>query len=460
MMFRPMFAALCLLMASHAHALNLGGFRPDEVAIWMAPQDGGPAIVQHRADAPMNPASTMKLLTTLSALEILAPDYRWHTDLLADARPRGDTLDGPLYWKGGGDPHFDRNDLAALVRDLRGRGIRHLAGDVVLDKQRFARTGSADDFASDSDKAFAVPPDALLAHLKVVWATLFAQPDGVRVALDPPLDGLSVDNRLTTVAGPCDGGIKRYASLSAQGNTLRLDGTLPAGCDGSKLFAPVWEHDAYQAALFTALWREAGGSFAGTVRRGVTPSGAVTLASVSSPTLAEVIRDINKYSNNTMARQLFLTLGAEQPVDGDVLRDGETAVRRWAAQRKLALPGLQLENGSGLSRRERISAAGLGALLQAGANSPYAPEFMASLPIAARDGTLRRRFVGQPVEARLKTGSLNDVRALAGYVKALNGQRYALVVLVNSPHASELTPALDALVARLISQPGKLEASE
>lgn len=415
MMLRPLLAACCLLLPSLAHALNLGAIRPDEVAIWMAPQDGGPAIVQHRADAPMNPASTMKLLTTLSALELLAPDYRWRTELLADARPRGDTLDGPLYWKGGGDPHFDRNDLAALARDLRGRGIRHLAGDVVLDKQRFARTGSADDFASDSDKAFAVPPDALLAHLKVVWTTLFVQPDGVRVALDPPLDGLKVDNRLTvSQQANCEGGVKRYASLSAQGDTLRLEGALPAGCDGGKLFAPVWEHDAYQAAMFAALWREAGGSLAGQVRRGLTPANAVTLASVSSPTLAEVVRDINKYSNNTMARQLFLTLGAEFVQEGDVLRDGEAAVRRWATQRKLALPGLQLENGSGLSRRERISAAGLGALLQAGANSPYAPEFMASLPIAARDGTLRRRFVGQPVEARLKTGSLNDVRALAG----------------------------------------------
>ncbi len=459
MMLRPLLAACCLLLPSLAHALNLGAIRPDEVAIWMAPQDGGPAIVQHRADAPMNPASTMKLLTTLSALELLAPDYRWRTELLADARPRGDTLEGPLYWKGGGDPHFDRNDLAALARDLRGRGIRHLAGDVVLDKQRFARTGSADDFASDSDKAFAVPPDALLAHLKVVWTTLFVQPDGVRVALDPPLDGLKVDNRLTvSQQANCEGGVKRYASLSAQGDTLRLEGALPVGCDGGKLFAPVWEHDAYQAAMFAALWREAGGSLAGQVRRGLTPANAVTLASVSSPTLAEVVRDINKYSNNTMARQLFLTLGAEFAQEGDVLRDGEAAVRRWATQRKLALPGLQLENGSGLSRRERISAAGLGALLQAGANSPYAPEFMASLPIAARDGTLRRRFVGQPVEARLKTGSLNDVRALAGYVKAVDGRRYALVVLINSPRASELTPAMDALVAGLIRHPGRLEA--
>ena len=169
------------------------------------------------------------------------------------------------------------------------------------------------------------------------------------------------------------------------------------------------------------------------MRQGLTPANAVTLASVSSPTLAEVVRDINKYSNNTMARQLFLTLGAEFAQEGDVLRDGEAAARRWATQRKLALPGLQLENSSGLSRRERISAAGLGALLQAGANSPYAPEFMASLPIAARDGTLRRRFVGQPVEARFKTGSLNDVRALAGYVKAVDGRRYALVVLISSP---------------------------
>lgn len=423
-----------------------------EVAVWFAPQAGGAPIFAHRADVPMNPASTMKLLTTLVALDTLGPDYRWRTQLLAEARPTGDTLTTPLYWRGSGDPRFDRDGLADLLRTLRARGVQHLAGGVVLDKQVFSSHGSAANFDHDQNEAFAVPPDGLLSHLKVVWLTLFARGTAVAVALDPPLAGLTVDNQLKLTEGVCLG-VKQHVSLTVQGTRLTLSGKLPATCDGERLYASVFDHDQYQQALFRSVWQEVGGMLTGDITVGRTPANSVTLASHDSPTLGEVVREVNKFSNNTMARQLLLTLGVQQPRTGDTLTDGKAVVRQWLTSHGLTLPELVLENGAGLSRRERISAAGLGQVLQQGAASPYAPEFLASLPIAARDGTLRRRFVGQSIAARLKTGSLNGVRTLAGYVKAADGQSYVLVILASRPEGSPLNPALDALVAALIAQP-------
>jgi D-alanyl-D-alanine carboxypeptidase/D-alanyl-D-alanine-endopeptidase (penicillin-binding protein 4) len=160
------------------------------------------------------------------------------------------------------------------------------------------------------------------------------------------------------------------------------------------------------------------------------------------------VRDINKFSNNVMARQLFLTIGAEktgQPARADLSTD---AVRSWLADKRIELPELVLDNGSGLSRTERITAAGMGRLLQAIYGSSLMPEMMSSLPIVALDGTMRRRFKSEELagQAHIKTGSLSDVRAIAGYVLAASGKRYAVVFFVNHSNAAQSQPAQDALL--------------
>ncbi len=434
----------------------LGEIKPAELALWVAPADGGEAVFSHRAETAVNPASTMKLITTVAALEKLGPDFRWKTELLTDGSVIDGHLRGNLYWRGNGDPALDRDGLADLLRQLRQRGIRQIDGELRLDKSAFNNLGSAGQLDPDDSRAYQTPPDPLLLNLKVVWLSLFNTPAGVKVASDPPLAGIKLDNRLRPVAGDCSGGIKRYASLALDGDTLHLSGTLPAGCDGARLYAPVFGHERFQAEAFAALWQETGGSWTGSARPGLTPPEATVLARHDSPPLAQVIGDINRYSNNTMARQLFLTLGAQTPSSGDTVRDAELAVRGALAEMGLDNGALVLENGSGLSRRERVSAGLLGRMLQRAARQSFYPELAASLPRPGSDGTLKRRFGDVAAHLRLKTGTLNDVRALAGYLD-IDGRPYVLVAVVNSPRAPDLLPALDRLVARIADDIGRTQ---
>jgi D-alanyl-D-alanine carboxypeptidase/D-alanyl-D-alanine-endopeptidase (penicillin-binding protein 4) len=174
------------------------------------------------------------------------------------------------------------------------------------------------------------------------------------------------------------------------------------------------------------------------------------LFEVRSPPLAEIIRDINKFSNNVMAQQLFLTLGRDGngAVNGSAASFGvsRTVMQRWWQERISADEPLNIDNGSGLSRTERISAHALGRLLQSAYRSPLMPELMASLPISGLDGTMKRSKSNSQGSAHLKTGSINGVTAIAGFVHATSGKHYIVVALVNHPNAPAARAAFDALV--------------
>jgi D-alanyl-D-alanine carboxypeptidase/D-alanyl-D-alanine-endopeptidase (penicillin-binding protein 4) len=198
------------------------------------------------------------------------------------------------------------------------------------------------------------------------------------------------------------------------------------------------------------LWAETGGLWKGGVRETAVPQGARLLHSSESVTLAEIVRDTNKFSNNVMARHLFLTLGAEAAGAPGNAQKASAAVRAWLARKGLAAKELVMENGSGLSRIEQVSAATLASLLQAAWRSPVMPEFIASLPVVAVDGTMRRRLKGDGIAGRahIKSGLLSDqgVRSIAGYLLDRSGRRHVVVMIVNHPNAAEAQPAMDALL--------------
>jgi D-alanyl-D-alanine carboxypeptidase/D-alanyl-D-alanine-endopeptidase (penicillin-binding protein 4) len=201
----------------------------------------------------------------------------------------------------------------------------------------------------------------------------------------------------------------------------------------------------YAQSVFRAVWEASGGTWSGRARDGTVPADARRLAMHESRPLAEVIRDINKFSNNVMARQLFLTIGAAatgQPANTERAR---RALGDWLVSRGLDRREFVLENGAGLSRTERLTAAGLSRLLVAAYNSPLMPELMSSLPLVGVDGTMRKRS-GAAGSAHIKTGLLADTRAIAGYVLAASGRRYAIVAFVNHPNAGASQGALDALL--------------
>jgi D-alanyl-D-alanine carboxypeptidase/D-alanyl-D-alanine-endopeptidase (penicillin-binding protein 4) len=410
-------------------------------------------IVAVGAERALNPASSMKLVTTYAGLEMLGPAYTWNTDILTDGNITQDVLSGNLYIKGSGDPKLTLENFWLLLRNLRARGVREIRGDLILDRRLFAEENyDPAVFDDQPTRPYNTGPSALLVNFKAVTLTFI--PDAatrtVRIAAEPPLPQVQISNNLKLVDGPCGDWLGRI-KVDAQGNAdaarLSFSGSYTLDCGERLRSFSVLGHRQYVGALFTLLWRELGGSFTGQVRDGITPGQARPLATAKSPSMAEIVRDVNKYSNNVMSRQLFLALGLNGS-GGATAATAATGIKQWLALKGLAVPELVLENGSGLSRIERISARNLGTVLLNAWSSPVMPELMASLPVAAVDGTMRRRLKSAEIagQAHIKTGSLSGVRSIAGYVLDAQGNRSVVVFMVNHANAPGAQAAMDALL--------------
>ena len=406
---------------------------------------------------PMNPASTMKLVTTFAALELLGPDYRWRTEVYADGPVADGTLDGNLVLKGYGDPKITIEQFQALIGELRATGLKTIRGDLVLDRSHFSPT-QYDPSAFDREplKPYNVGPDALLINFKSVRFVFApsAAGDAAEVRAEPALAAVAVRGAPRLAAGECsDWRATLAASFANRPDRAEaiFGGRYPAACGERDWYVALLDHAHYALGMFTRYWTDAGGAFAGGVREGRAPRGATPLATLLSAPLYDVVRDINKLSNNVMARQLFLTLAATAYPPPATTAHAAGAVRRWLAQRRLAFPELVLDNGSGLSRRERISARSMARLLLAADASKVRADYESSLAVSATDGTVRKRFVDEELadQAFLKTGTLEGVRAIAGYVLGPGGRRFVVVCFVNHPNAARAQPALDLLVERV-----------
>ena len=426
--------------------------RVPQEALSVLLQEAGTArtVLAHQAQTPVNPASLAKLLTTMAALDQLGPAWTWATPVWLLGPVNNGVLDGSLVIKGSGDPKLVIERVWLLLRQVQQRGVREIRGDIVLDRSAFApNAGDSADFDGDPTRPYNVQPDALLLNFKSVIYSFV--PDAARgvaqVLVDPPLAGTQVDRSVRLAAGPCEDWRTALKASFSDALRVRFAGSYPAAC--GELSWPVADADpaSYNARLIEALWRDMGGKLGGRVVDGSAPAALKPAFEMKSPTLAEVVRDINKYSNNVMAQQLFLTLALQrQPAQPASPEAARSVLRDWLVARTGDLPpGVQLDNGSGLSREARLSAALLGRLLQQAWSSPAMPELVASLPVNGLDGTLRRSRA-TPGRAHLKTGSLRDVAGVAGYVLSDSGRRYVLVAIINHANANAARPALDALV--------------
>jgi D-alanyl-D-alanine carboxypeptidase/D-alanyl-D-alanine-endopeptidase (penicillin-binding protein 4) len=402
-----------------------------------------PTVV-HEAQDTMNPASVMKLVTTYAALELLGPAYRWKTEAYVDGND--------VVLKGYGDPKLNYESFWMLLRNLRGRGLRDIRGDLVLDRSWFGAVadGRIDD---DSFRPYNVTPDALLVNFKSLRFTFLPAESAVRVFAEPALPGLEIVNSLKLAEGGCPEGRAFRSLLQAEFHSkpprASFTGSYPLACGEKELNVALYEPQEYVAAMVKQLWAEMGGTWAGVVRQGSASPGARLVYTHESESLAEIVRDINKFSNNVMARQLYLTLAAEMggaPARPDLAL---VAIRQLLTARGIKAPELVIENGSGLSRLERASARSIAAVLHAAWRSPVMPEFVSSLPVVAADGTMKKRLLGAGVagHAHIKTGLLQDVRSIAGYVLDRQGRRHLVVMIINHPRASsEGEPSLNALL--------------
>jgi len=409
--------------------------------------------------SPMNPASVMKLVTTYAALELLGPAYRWKTEAYTTAPVRDGVLDGDLVLKGYGDPKLDLEAFWILLRALRGKGLREIRGDLVLDRSHFERTQEDPGrFDNEPFRPYNVLPDALLVNYKSLRFSFIPENGKVRIHVEPRPPLLDVVNVLRLSDGACPEGQAFIAQLKATFEPARqraiFAGQYSSRCGEKDLHVALLQPNDHVAGTMRQLWTEIGGTWSGNARDGPLPADALLLHALDSPPLAEIVRDTNKFSNNVMAHHLYLTFGAEHagpPANG---QKAFVAVKNWLQRKGISAPELVMENGAGLSRIERISAGNLASLLQAAWRSAVMPEFISSLPVVAVDGTMRRRLKGEGVagQAHIKTGLLSDARAMAGFVLDRGGRRQVVVMLVNHANAHEAQPAMDALLRWVYEQ--------
>jgi serine-type D-Ala-D-Ala carboxypeptidase/endopeptidase (penicillin-binding protein 4) len=433
-------------------ALRQANVPPSAISVQITPLGSATPRLAHRAHIATNPASVIKLITTYAGLSLLGPDFTWRNRVYADGPIKDGVLQGNLIVRGSGDPKLVIERLQDLMARLSALGLRDVRGDIVLDRSVFDIPPRTEAFDDEPLRPYNVSPDGLLLNFKALTYTF--TPDAVTgqvsVRVEPPLAGFDVPRSVPMVNGPCQDWRSQLRADFSQAHQVRFAGTYPASCGERPWPVAYPAPEVYGAKLIQAVWLATGNRLGGQVRYGILSTQARLLLEAPSLPLADVINDINKFSNNVMAQQLFLTLSSDMGAPGRFEASRLRVLQWWRTQ----FPGQTapvLDNGSGLSRTERSSAEALTALLQAASQGPHAAVFQNSLSVAGVDGTsvrLRERNPHSPVigQAWLKTGSLRDVASVAGYVQGQSGQRYALVAIINHPNANQARPALDQLL--------------
>ncbi|MGH8197409.1 MAG: D-alanyl-D-alanine carboxypeptidase/D-alanyl-D-alanine endopeptidase [Steroidobacteraceae bacterium] len=439
------FAASCLavdLPPGPRAVLERQSLPESSVSVVVRDVQGRASLLELNPDMPRPPASTMKLLPTWAALDLLGPAYSWKTRAWSDVPVVNGVLKGNLYLQGGGDPLLTIERWWRFVSDLRQTGLRVIEGDIVIDQTRYtAADERPEDFDGKFWRTYNVLPDPMLVNWQSSDFTIRPSDDGggIDIRIQPFPEGLVVENRVTLASGRCAGRNSRVAYTIEPTKPERVvaTGRLAASCGPQTQRLAIMEPAEYAWGTFVTLWRQLGGQFRGGLLRAPTPPAARLLLTHESQPLSEIVRVTNKYSSNMMARSLVLAIAAEMSGTPATTEAGEVAIKNWLKTRGLELPELVIGNGSGLSREARMSADSMARLLAGAWRSRFAPEFLTSLALGGLDGTLEERFanVDDPSRIRMKTGTLKDVSAIAGYVGGKSGKTYAVVVFVNHPGA-------------------------
>ncbi len=460
-------AAQAKLPAAVSKALVKAQVPPSAVSLLVLPVEAtGATRLSHRAEAAMNPASVMKLVTTYAALDTLGPQFTWTTSVLLDGEVANGLLTGNLLIQGGGDPKLVVERLQSMLGLVQATGARVVRGDIVLDRSLFQLPPTtAGEFDGEPLRPYNARPDALLINFKSLVMTF--TPDAAHgralVRMEPPLAGVMVDDTvpLAVVARCGDWRSELRASIDNP-TRVTFQGSYSQAC-GERVWPTAYADPAsYAARAVEGSWRLLGGLMTGQVRD-ASPAEAALIRTdgslsgrkpalrfdVPSLPLLDVVRDVNKFSNNVMAQHLFLTLGlrgARGTAPAGTYEAGQAALQAWWSKTVPGAVAPAMENGSGLSRNERISAASLAALLRHAAQSRLARDFADSLPTAGVDATMRERAKAVAGQASIKTGSLRDVAAIAGYAQGASGARYIVIGIINHPNAGAGRAALDALI--------------
>ncbi|MGL4666909.1 MAG: D-alanyl-D-alanine carboxypeptidase/D-alanyl-D-alanine endopeptidase, partial [Saezia sp.] len=456
------------LLFSHAHAalpqalaenLNKIGIKEENIAIVIMDTDPkGKTWIMHNEKTMMNPASVMKLVTTYAALDILGPNYTWSTAAFIDGKVSNHTLDGSLYIRGSGDPAMTIDRMRELLKQIRAAGIYAIKGDLLIDPSTYD-IPTLDPAAFDGEplRPYNVRPDSLLVNFKTVtfsFNPLLAKPgDRIPILMNPSMAGVEHNLEIPVSNQRCGDWQKNLQADFTNPLNIRFNGHFPLNCGPKQWYVAYPDPQNHALRTIGALWQELGGEIKGKVSYGTVPTNAQLVAFSESKPLAEIVRDINKYSNNVMAQSVFLALSLPDqksflqpsPIHAPATYESSrTIIAQWWQKKFSQTTAPVMENGSGLSRFESISAQSLAVMLEHAWNSPVMPEFMSSLPIASIDGTMRRSKA--VASAHIKTGSIRNVTTRAGYVLGSNAQRRIFVFMINSNKAHEVGEAIDILI--------------
>jgi serine-type D-Ala-D-Ala carboxypeptidase/endopeptidase (penicillin-binding protein 4) len=448
-------AAQNALPSEISGALKSAGIPPSSASFLVVDAQTGVTLLSHQADKSMNPASVMKLVTTAAALDLLTPQFTWRTEFLTTANAESGVLTSPLYIRASGDPKITWEDLERVFIRLREKGINELRGGVVIDKSVFAAMPN-DVAAFDRSplRPYNVTPDAMLFNFKAAGFKIVPQPqdNAVRITPEPFPEGTTLTANVKLTQGPCgDWKSKLNASFDDAPASARVtfSGSYAASCGEREWFVSLLSHDAFFEGSLRWMWKRVGGvGTIGAVKFGPIPAQAQLLDTHVSLPLTAAVSDVNKFSNNVMARHLLLTVDRTQNGVPAQTARGAKSITAWLKKEGVDTSDLVLENGSGLSRDERVSANLLAALLRKTLTKSHASDYIASLPIAGVDGTLSQRFSNSEAKASasLKTGGLNDVRALAGYLRRGDGRTLIYIGILNHPRAPQAFGVLERAV--------------
>ena len=450
-------------------------------------------VIHWQENQSMNPASTMKLLTSLAAMEVLGPQYRWKTDLFTNGKIQNGTLQGDLLIRGSGDPKLIPEEINKMLANLKSSGIKKIAGDLILDRSAYDSSVKETSFSDgEPSRAYNVAPDALLFAFNSFSFQFFPNIDNQLVVIKqtPRIANLKVDNQLSLVDAPCTNWRENISmAIQMQKNATWLasfQGEYPSSCGSATWNVVASDSDQFFLQSLIAAWEDMGGTWGKkpTIKSGQLSDLFRPVVTHFGVPLYESVRDINKLSNNVMARQVLLTIGLEKVQGPSNTTNGTKVVKSWLKKHQLDMPELVIENGSGLSRIERISPKHLNQVLLLGLNSSASDYFAESLPIAGVDGTMKHRLIDkfrkyipkksdvQQLEkntegfpnairkygAYIKTGSLMDVRSISGYVVSKTGQVYAITSMINHKNSGSGRAIHDALMTWLLDDGPSLNA--
>jgi len=406
----------------------------------------------------MQPGSSMKLVTSIVALDRLGPNHRGFTELKTAAPLVAGTLQGDLALVGGGDVELGPPQLWALMLELQHAGVRHISGNLLLDRTRY-RPARPDQGVPPFDSApefpYNVIPDALHLAGSLLPLELRATATGVEASTVPRLPGVTFDSGMGLVDGRCQDWDDHWKPVAVARKdaavSFTLKGAFPRNCI-VRAELQLLDRTELAERLFRHIWLGLGGTWSGQAVEQAAPAGARVLARRNGRPWGELLRQLNKLSDNAWTRVLYLELGAARSAAEPGRQTAELAaqtVREWFAEQGISSEGLVMDNGSGLSRSERISPQQMAQLLVAASRGRHAADFAMSLPTVGVDGTMRNRIKESPATgwARFKTGTLRNVVALAGYVTDPQGRPWAVSMMINDEEgASRGRPVLDALV--------------